>query len=503
MVDGPAAIEIEGLSKSFGGVRVLDDVGFDVAPGEIHGLVGRNGSGKSTLIKILSGYHEPDPGGSLRIGGRDIPLPVPLGRSHRLGLAFVHQDLGLAPTLSVLENVRVGRFATGRGGRILWRQERRTVRRDLDRFEVDVSTDARVGDLSTVERVLVALVRAFSELARSDGGVLILDEATASLPRDGVERLFAAVRRAAAAGAGVIFVSHRLDEIAGLTERVSVLRDGRMVGTVVTAEATESELIELIIGHQIDEMQFVEHATSSEPVLEAQGISGQVAQDVSFKLHRGEILGLTGLMGMGHEEIPYLLFGASPASGEIVIGERRMVAGEISPQRMMAAGMALLPADRQGASGVGRLSVGENVTLPVIDEFVSHAFLHHGWERSRVSQLLRAYDVRPPSPSRELETLSGGNQQKALLAKWLQRQPQIFLLHEPTQGIDIHAREEISREIAEIAVEGRSVVMCSSEYDDLARICERVLVFRNGRVVSELRGERLTEERIVEQCYAT
>jgi len=498
-----SAIEVAGLSKSFAGVRVLDDVSFAVAEGEIHGLVGRNGSGKSTLIKILSGYHAPDPGGALRVRGREVELPVAAGQSGNLGLAFVHQDLGLTPTLTVVENLRVGRFAAGRGGRIRWRDERTIVTRQLERFELDVSPEARVEKLTSVQRVLLAVVRAFADLEAADGGVLILDEPTAYLPRDGVVQLFDAVRRAATEGSGVIFVSHRLEEINALTERVSVLRDGRLAGTEVTKDVPESRLIEMIVGRQLEEADLAEHASTNEVVLEADGLSGEVARDVGFKLRRGEVLGLTGLIGMGQEEVPYLLFGASPGTGRVVVGGRALPLDDLTPRVAMQSGMALLPADRQRDSGVGRLSVSENVTLPIVERFHLHGLLRPQREHAHVVQLLDAYDVVPRRPGRELGTLSGGNQQKALLAKWIQQQPRIVLLHEPTQGIDVGAREQVSREIAAIAARGTSVILCSSEYDDLARMCERVLVFRDGRVVRELHGEALSEERIVEQCYAT
>jgi ribose transport system ATP-binding protein len=330
----------------------------------------------------------------------------------------------------------------------------------------------------------------------------VLDEPTAYLPRDGVDRLFTAVRRAAQEGAGVIFVSHRLEEIGMLTDAVSVLRDGRLVGTAETASLGESDLVEMIVGSKIAAARF--HPKSGgEVMLRTHAVSGRVARDVTLQLHRGEVLGLTGLMGMGHEEVPYLLFGAEPATGELELDGETIPVGEMSPRRAMGAGVALLPGDRQGASGAGNLSVRENVTLPTLDRFFTGGLLRPKRERARVLELLRAYDVRPVAPSRKLETLSGGNQQKALVAKWLERKPTIFLMHEPVQGVDVSAREEIARVIADIAAEGSSVLLSSCEYEDLARICGRVLVFRHGRITSELAGDALTKERIIERCYAT
>ncbi len=499
------AIEIEGLSKSFGGVRVLHDVGFTVESGEIHGLVGRNGSGKSTLIKILSGYHHPDPGGSLRVGGRDVSLPVPLGSSHRLGLSFVHQDLGLTPGLTVLDNLRIGRFQTGLGWRIRWRDERALVKDRLARFGIDARPSTLVRDLPAVDRALVAIVRALSQLDDVDGGLLVLDEPTAYLPFDGVGRLFEAVRRAAAHGAGIVFVSHRLEEVASLTHRVSVLRDGHLVATVDTPSVSEARLIELIVGGRLAETVRGDVPPRQDVALAVRGLSGRTARDVELAVHRGEVLGLTGLIGMGHEEVPYLLFGARPAvAGEVDVDGETIEVARLTPRAAMEAGVALVPADRQGASGAGLLSVRENLTLPVLERFFVSGVLRPRREVAHVRSVLAQYGVQPPVPGRPLGTLSGGNQQKALLAKWFQQRPRVILLHEPTQGVDVGAREDIFREIRSIAeTYGAAILYVSSDYDDFSRICDRVLVFRYGEIVGELAGKGLTEDRIIEMCYAT
>lgn len=499
------AIEIESFSKSFGGVRVLSDVGFAVERGEIHGLVGRNGSGKSTLIKILSGYHAPDPGGCLRVGGVEVQLPVPPGHSQRLGLSFVHQDLGLTPGMTVMENIRIDRFETAFGWRIRWRRERERVRRELERFRIDASPSTLIRDLSPVDRALVAIVRALTQLEGVDGGVLILDEPTAYLPFDGVGRLFDATRETARNGTGVIFVSHRLEEIAKLTERVSVLRDGHLAGTVTTAQVTEGQLIELIAGGKLTESVRGEPVTGDDVILRVAGLGGRVVRDVSFALRRGEVLGLTGLIGMGHEEVPYLLFGAQACrAGSVTLHDEPLPIHDLTPGKAMRAGLALVPADRQRASGVAELSLRENLTLPTIDRVFALAVLNKRRETSQTRALLEHYGVRPAAPGRKLGTLSGGNQQKALLAKWFQRLPEVILLHEPTQGVDVGAREDIFREIRDVAeTNGTGVLFVSSDYDDFMRICDRVLVFRFGTIVGELSGSDLTQERIIEACYST
>lgn len=502
--DGLPALEIRGLSKSFGGAVALRDVSLQIRRGEIHGLVGRNGSGKSTLIKVLAGFHAPEPGASLTVGSRTVHLPVPPGAADRLALSFVHQDLGLIPALSVLENMRVNRYQPGFARRISWQAERDRVRQALRRFHLDLDIERHVSTLSPVERALVAIARALSDAASHEGGVIVLDEPTSYLPAGEVEALFTAMRRVAEAGTAVIFVSHRLEEVLTITDRVTVLRDGAVVGTVETSRTSEEQLIQLILGRTIEQLYPEVHPHPGEVVLATRGLAGGVVNELDFEVHKGEIVGLAGLVGMGQNEVPYLLFGASAASrGEVVMAGRKMAAGELSPQDAAAAGLALVPGDRLGASGVGHLSVQDNVGLPVLAKFFSHGVLSSRRERDHVAGLLVAYDVRPPAPERLLETLSGGNQQKALLAKWLQLGPQVLLLDEPCQGVDIGARKEIFARMRAAADAGTSIVMASSEFEDLAHVCDRVFVFRHGRVASVLAGDALTEDRLVEQCYSS
>ncbi len=492
------------MSKEFGATRALVDVALEVRAGEIHGLVGRNGSGKSTLIKILSGYHAPDPGAELEVAGKPVELPLRPGGGKELGLAFVHQDLGLLPGRSVLENLRVGRFSTTWPGRIPWKAEREKARQALARFGVEIDLDARIGDLRQVDRATVAIVRGLMDLEVAGGeGVLILDEATAYLPRDGVDRLFSVVRSVAAQGMAVVFVSHRLDEVLDLTETISVLRDGALVGTVRTAAATEERLIEMILGTLLDGYYPEPARRSDDTLLRVEDMYGAVVSGVTLSLHRAEVLGLTGIAGSGYEEVPYLLFGAQAASS----GTIRTVDGagvdlvSMRPRRAIGLGMALLPADRQYASGVPEFSVTRNVSLPILNSFWRGGRLRKREEQDAARRLISDYDLQPASPDTRLAQLSGGNQQKALLAKWLQRTPTILLLHEPTQGVDVGAKKDIFARLEAVAGSGAAVLIASTEYEDLAHICHRVLVFRDGAVVAELTGADLTEERILERCY--
>lgn len=501
-MSAPAVVSARGWSKTFSGRTVLRSVDLDVAAGEVHGLVGQNGSGKSTLIKILAGYHEPDPGARLEVRGTPVALPLRGGTPRGLGLSFVHQDLGLIDTATVLENLRLGNYRTGAGWRVSWRRERRRARTSLARFGSSVDPDAKVADLREVDRAVVAIVRALDQLEGVENGLLVLDEPTSFLPRDGIEHLFEAVRRVAAQGFGVLFVTHRLDEILELTDRVSVLRDGALVATLETPATSESALIEQILGFALDELYPEPHKPGGEPVLGARELTGATVSGLSFDLGRGEILGVTGLQGMGYEEVPYLLFGATPArSGQVAVADRTVEAPALSPQKALRLGLALLPANRQRLGVIGPATVKENVTLPTLGRYFSHGLLRPRAESRATAGMLAAFDVRPPEPDRQIVTLSGGNQQKALLSKWFATEPRVLMLHEPTQGVDVGARRQIFQQIRDAAERGTSFLMASTEYDDLAHLCDRVLVFRNGRVVADLHGAELTQERIVEQCF--
>jgi len=493
------------VSKTFSGRTVLRDLDLDVRPGEVHGLLGQNGSGKSTFIKILAGFHAPDDGATLEVAGSPVALPLDPSQPHVLGLSFVHQDLGLVPEMTVLENLRIRSFETGFAWRVRWRRERRYVREALARFGLGhISPRAEIATLRDVERAMVAIVRALEQLKGQSGGLLVLDEPTAYLPRDGVDRLFDAVRTVAAAGHGVLFVTHRLEEVRALTDRVTILRDGAHVETAETAALGERDLIERILGRGLGELYPGGHHMRGELALTADGVTGSVVRSFSLRLNRGEVVGLTGLLGMGQEQVPHLLFGSQrAAAGEITLGERRIDLARMSPRRAIAEGIALLPANRLREGAAQAATVTENVTLPTVSAYFRGGVLHHRRERRDVTAKMHEFQVVPPEPRRVFAKLSGGNQQKALLAKWFATRPRIFLLHEPTQGVDIGAKQQIFARIRDVAEAGGAVVIASVEYEDLAHLCDRVLVFRDGEVVAELRDADLTEHRIVEQCFAS
>lgn len=496
----PPVLRVRGITKTFGEVAVLRNFELALAPGEVHGLLGENGSGKSTLIKILSGFYAPDAGGELWVRGSPVRLPLQVTDPPKLGMGFVHQDLPLFDSGSVLENVRAGGFATGPGWRIRWRRERQAVRRALKAFGLQISPDTLITSLGPIERALIAIVRALEQLQAVEHATLVLDEPTAYLPRDGVERLFAAIRDVAARGTAILFVTHRLDEVAQVTDRVTVLRDGERVLTRDTRELTQEQLIEAILGFKLTDLYPEPHPPSGRPMLEASGAYGDVVRDVTLRIGEGEIVGVTGLVGMGFDELPYLLFGATPrASGRLRVGDNSWELGELRPRKAMQSGIALVPANRRRDGAVGDATVAENMTLLMMKDHFRRGRLDHGAERREVVELMEQYDVRPRNPAQRFGLLSGGNQQKVLLAKWLTIAPRVLLLHEPTQGVDVGARRELFAKIRAAADAGTGVMIASAEYEDLAQLCDRVLILRHGRLVSQLGGASLTYERVVDQ----
>ena len=501
-------VALRHISKTFGGVRALHDVDLTIRRGEVHGLLGENGSGKSTLIKILSGFYTADGGGTLEINGRPVSLPLRPGQFRSLGMSFVHQDLGLVRSLSVVENLLVGELTSHRRWRLSWARERRRAQEIFEAFGLKLDPRAKVSDLRPTDRALLAIVRAVEEIRAntaddgSEYGLLVLDEPTVFLPESDRDELFAIVRDIAATRASILFVSHDLDEILEITDRVTVLRDGKVRGTVHTAQASDEVLVEMILGRRLRALSIEREHTDTGMAISITGLTGRYARDVSLTVREGEVVGLTGPLGSGFEEIPYYLFGArSAAAGRLELDGKTYDLRGMSPSRALEAGVALIPADRQRDGSVGSLSLGDNVTVPVLRRYQSRVGLNRSRMRSDARQLLEEFDVRPPDPRLKYQSLSGGNQQKAMLAKWLQTNPSLLLLHEPTQGVDVGARQQIFQLTRKAAAESTAVVCVSTDYEQLAAVCDRVLVFGRGRVARELTGDQVTKERIAEQCY--
>ena len=506
------ALEFTGLTKSFGGARALDSVDFSVDHGEIHGLLGENGSGKSTLIKVLAGYHAPEDG-ELTVDGEPIELPLRPGQSTELNLNFVHQDLGLIPSLNVVDNLFLTQAdSSHRPWYISWGQQRRKARQVFERYGIAMEPRALVGELTPMQRALLAIVRAVEDMRgdqNGDGGgrrgVLVLDEPTVYLPKNEIDQLFELVRSIAEEGSSIIFVSHDLDEAREITDRITVLRDGRVVGTAISEETSPAVLVEMIIGRTLQSLHAMDDVVSKKPVRASiSGLVGDILDDVSFEAHEGEVLGLTGLAGSGFEFVPYFLYGARQASaGELTVDGRTRSLVEVTPADSLANDVALLPADRLQDGCVGSLPISENLALPVLGGYFKNAHLDRRRMLGDASELLDSYDVRPREPRMIYGQLSGGNQQKAMMARGLRTDPTVLLLHEPTQGVDVGARQNIFELIREATSSGAAVICSSSDYEQLGIICDRVLIFAGGRITTELVGADVTKERIVEQCYRT
>ncbi len=501
------ALQVTGIAKTFGGARALKGITFDVAPGEVHGLLGQNGCGKSTFVKVLAGFHAPDPGGEISVFGRKLPLPMPPGAFRDFQMAFVHQHLGLVSSLTVLENMRVASI-TGPGLRVDWRAERRAALATFDRFGITLDLDARTGTLSQTDQALLAIMRASEDLRSADAGsgsrgLLILDEPTPFLPKEGVDRLFELVRQVAGHGDSVIFISHDIDEVREITDRATILRDGLVSSTLVTKNASHDEFVEGIIGRRVARSVTLA-ATTEQRKIKARvtGVQEPGLNVPLLEVAEGEILGLTGLLGSGYERVPYLMFGATQAQGGTLdLDGQRFDLPAMTPKLAISHRMALLPSDRPRASGVQGLSVSDNMLLLEFDDFMGRFGLNLRGMAQRSRDLSTEYEVRPNNPDLRLGQLSGGNAQKVLLAKWMIREPGLLMLDEPTQGVDVGTRQQIFGVIRQAAQKGAAVICASSDAEQLADLCTRVLIFSRGRIVTELAGHHISKDSIAEACY--
>jgi ribose transport system ATP-binding protein len=483
---------VRGLTASFGGTVVLDDAHLVVQPGEVHGLIGQNGSGKSTLIKLLSGFYRPDRG-EVFVDGHQLRLPANPKQLQQYGVSFVHQDLGLVPTLSVAENVRVGRFTVGRWTRrVNWRKERQAVTETLERLRAEIPLDASVGLLSTSQKAVLALARALQGY-QPGRGCIILDESTQVLPRETLPEFYAMIRELSAEGTAFLVVSHRLDEIMRMTDRVTVLRDGAVVQSSLDIAGTSSGgLANAMLGANLGDADIrVAHPAAGAGIAaEFTALRGANVHDVSFAVKAGEVLGVTGLTDSGVGELPYLISGAKRARS----GTVRLAAGvelDLSHEvlrEMLDAGVLLVPADRGGAGLAMPISVLDNITLSTLD---SHPWRWISRKRQRADfkAIAEDLDIRPRRSDIVTARLSGGNQQKVLLGKWLLREPSVLVLHEPAQAVDVGARRDLLTALRRRAQQGAAIVICSVEPEDLSQVCDRVLVLGGGRLRYELNDD--------------
>jgi rhamnose transport system ATP-binding protein len=482
-------LEVRDIEKTFPGVRALSGVSFDVRAGEVHALLGENGAGKSTLIKIVSGVYQPDLG-SILVNGTLVHFSTP-DDARRAGVATIYQELLLFPELSVAENIFLGHAPLARAGRIDWRAMRAEAERLLDSLEInDLSADQIVGALSVGNRQRVEILRALSHDAR----ILIMDEPTAALTESDVTRLFDVVRRLKRRGVGIVYISHRLDEIFAIADRVTVLRDGAFVGAREVADTNVAELVQMMVGRRLESLFPKTVAPIGAPVLEARDLVRRpLTKGVSLTVRSGEIVGLAGLVGSGRSELAQTLFGMTPSeSGDVRLnGETVRID---SPETARAKGIAYVPEDR-GTQGLVRgMSVLHNFSLAALGSLSRAGFIDRAAERRMAQEGVARFSVKTSSVDEIAGRLSGGNQQKIVLGKWLANNPKLLILDEPTRGIDVGAKAEIHRLMSQLAGEGVAILMISSELPEVLGMSDRVLVMREGRLVAEFdRAEASSE----------
>jgi rhamnose transport system ATP-binding protein len=482
-------LKLSGVAKSFAGVRALRGVDLDLRPGEVHALVGENGAGKSTLVKIVTGAHAPDEG-TVEIDGRAVHrLDPPLAR--RLGVAPIYQQPALLPDLSVAENLALGLEPAGAWRRVDWRERRRRARELLGRVGARIDPDAEAGSLRMAEQQLVEIARALGGQAR----ILIMDEPTAALAEPEAERLFALIGDLRAHGVGIVYISHRLAEVLRIADRVTVLRDGAVVETRSAAGLTQPELIRLMVGRELAAVFPKRPVARGDVVLEARGLASRAGgvKEVSFELRAGEILGLAGLVGSGRTELARVLFGLTPAdAGELRLRGRPVHVA--SPEDALALGLAYLPEDRRRHGVIPEMSVAANATLAVLEAIASGPFLDAGKERELAQGFVERFGIRTPALTTPVAQLSGGNQQKVALARWLATRPAVLVLDEPTQGVDVGAKAEIHRLMVDLAEQGLAILMISSELPEVLGMSDRIAVTRGGTIVATLDRASATPE---------
>jgi ribose transport system ATP-binding protein len=491
----PRALQVDGVSKTFLEQRALRDVSLSVEAGEVRALLGHNGSGKSTLIKILSGFHVPDPGGSISVGGHDLEFGS-AKRSYERGCRFVHQDLGLSGSLSVADNIALaGGFPT-RGATIRATAMVQRTKTSLAAVGVDLDPRKRVNELSPAMKTAVAIARALGTGSEEDHPtLLVLDEPSATMTGDEVEVLVGIVRAVAARLVGVLYVTHRLEEVFKVADSVSILRDGRLVDSPPLRELDRAALTSLMVGSRVErqeaELADSRSVAAGQAVLRLKGLSSGDLSAFSLTVRAGEIVGIAGIDGSGRESLLPAIFGGALRRGGTVMVRDRVIAAK--PRAAVAAGMAFLPADRRRHGGFFSLSARENIALGSESAFWRRGLLRKSSQRRIAQQWFERLQVHPVDDVElELSKYSGGNQQKILLAKWLRLEPSVLLVEEPTQGVDVSAKVDLHAAILSAANNGAAVVVSSSDMDELSAICDRVVVLADGQVSAEVSGAALT-----------
>jgi ribose transport system ATP-binding protein len=483
-------LTFESITKVFPGVKALSDVSFDIAPGEIHALLGENGAGKSTLLRILSGVFKPT-SGEVRVDGTKFEFKNPQSARHA-GIAMIHQELQQVPHLTVAQNMFLGHsLKRGAGLLVDRREQERRAAEALRMIDPSINPAAPISTLKVAQRQVVEIARALLDKAK----IIAMDEPTSSLTPSEFERLAEVIKSLAASGVTIIYVSHKMDEVFRICERASVMRDGQIVGIVDLKTKAPSDVIAMMVGRELMQEVHHSHATTTVSV-EVTNLASERVRDISFNLHKGEVLGIAGLVGSGRTELLRALSGADRVmSGSVKVDGKPLVLS--SPRAAIAAGIGLLPEERKREGIIPGRSVTINMALPSMGRFSRGGIIQHGKLKRTAEHLLKRVNLRPFLLDRPIRLFSGGNQQKAIIARWLAAGSKIILFDEPTRGIDVGAKAEIYHLIEELAAEGHSVIVVSSELPEVMRVSDRVLVMRDGAIVAEIGRDDLSEENIV------
>ena len=474
-------LQLSAVTKSFGAVRALKGVSFDLQAGEVHALLGENGAGKSTLIKVITGAHQPD-GGSIEINGERVSQLTPAS-AHKLGIACIYQQPALFPDLTVAENIGLRLEPASALRKVNWATRHQRAEELLKRIGAEISPDAEVRALSMPEQQLVEIACALGAGAR----IVIMDEPTASLTQKEQHLLFAVVKDLRASGVGVIYISHRLEEIFALADRVTVLRDGESVGTSNVSEMNEASLIKLMVGREVSAIYPPSESEAGNVVLSLKNLNCAAGgvRNISLDVRAGEIVGMAGLVGAGRTELARVLFGISPAdSGEILLNGQHITIS--TPKEAVAHGIAYVPEDRRRHGVILEMPIAHNMTMAIHDRVFPGAWLRFGAEKQLASEFIRDLGVKAYGPDAPGGSLSGGNQQKVSLARWLATKPKLLILDEPTQGVDVGAKSEIHKIIRRLAKEGLAVLMISSDLPEVLGMSDRIAVMRGGTITAML-----------------
>lgn len=486
-------LEMEGISKSFYGNQVLHSVDFSLEAGSVHALMGENGAGKSTLMNILIGIHKKD-GGRILLDGKEVKIEGPADAKH-LGIAMIHQELSSVSEMSIAENIYLGREPI-KHGFLDYKQMYRQTEELLKMLNIELNPRQKMGELRVADQQLVEIAKAVSQ----DAKIVIMDEPTSSITDREVENLYSIIRDLKMRGTGIVYISHKMDEVYTITDQITVLRDGHSIETWNTAEVTNEMVIKAMVGRELTEQYPKQEVEIGETILELKNltIKGKF-EDISFKVHKGEILGLVGLVGAGRTETMQALFGMTkPDSGEIILKGKKV--GFSCPADAIKNGIAYVTEDRKGEGLVLPMSIGQNITLSSLKELTGKLFIRDKEEKKSISQEIEDLKVKAAGPNLPVKMLSGGNQQKVVLAKWMLKDPDIIILDEPTRGIDVGAKAEIYKLMGDFVAQGKAVIMISSEMPEAMGMSDRLVVLSNHRISGELRREEFSQRSIMQMA---